>query len=113
MGWERRGEAGVFYYRATRDGEGRVVREYLGRGPRAEAAAAAVARRSAERESDRQAVREMAASLAGLDGLTEAIAEGAGVLLEAHLLARGYRRSNYGPWRKRRGHESITDAGRG
>ena len=40
MGWERRAGGGRYYYRGRRTPDGRVVKQYLGRGERAEAAAA-------------------------------------------------------------------------
>ena len=71
MGWERRGTHGFFYYRVSRDAQGRVVKEYVGRGARADAAAEAVAVREAERVADRRSVAGEVADLAALDRHTE------------------------------------------
>src|SRR5262245_6077301 len=101
MGWERRGQSGAFYfYLSRRDAAGRVVKQYLGRGPKAQEAARALARRAAERHAFGQA----RAHLAAPEAATAALHAAAGALLEAALLAAGYRRLNYGPWRKQRGH---------
>ena len=113
MGWERRGTHGPFYYRVSRDAQGRVVKEYVGRGARADAAAEAVAGREADRAADRRSVAGEVAGLAALDRLTEEMDEGVRLLLDAHLLACGYHRINFGPWRKRRGQEGRTGAGAG
>src|SRR5947209_5687281 len=101
MAWERRGES-LFFYRSRRTPEGKVVKEFLGRGERAAAAAAAVARSQAQRDADRQAVQEEQARLAGPDGLTVELIQVAQLILEASLLSSGYHRLNFGKWRKRR-----------
>jgi hypothetical protein len=101
MGWERRGTSGASYlYLSRRDAAGRVVKQYLGRGPQAQEAARALARRAA----DRHALSQARATLAGPEASMAALHAATGALLEAALLAAGYRRHNYGPWRKRRGH---------
>jgi hypothetical protein len=52
MAWETRGAKGVtYYYRSRRDANGRVVKEYLGRGEKARAAAKADCERRAQKES--------------------------------------------------------------
>src|SRR5262245_23668966 len=117
MGWERRGPAGrAYYYRSRRMSDGRVVKDYCGHGGRAYAAAAEVARRTAARRADRLAVERAVVALATLDRLTEAFSDGVRLLTEALLLANGYRRTNFGPWRKQRGHgrdEAAAGAGAG
>src|SRR5262245_58531616 len=115
MGWERRGSAGrEYYYRSQRTTNGKVVKEYCGQGGRARALAAGVARRIAARGADRLAVERAAAALASLDRVTEAFTDGVQLLTEALLLANGYRRTNFGPWRKRRGYgrdQATAEAG--
>jgi hypothetical protein len=103
MGWERRGKAGrMVYYRVTRSAEGKVVKQYFGRGERAAAAAAVVARSKAQRNADRQAVQEEQALLAGPEGVMVELIQVAHLLMEGTLLASGFHRLNYGKWRKRR-----------
>jgi hypothetical protein len=103
MAWEARGQAGqLYYYRCKRTIDGRVVKEYLGRGPRAQrvAQAAAEARRRAEEE--RQALADEKARLAEGDGVTDEVLDAVQLLTEAVLLSHGYHRQNHGPWRRRR-----------
>jgi len=57
VAWERRGNQ-RYYYRFRRDG-GRVVKQYLGCGAAAEAAAAEDAVRRAERRAQLQAARDL------------------------------------------------------
>jgi hypothetical protein len=101
LAWELRNYR-LCYYRSRRTPEGKVVRDYMGSGPRAVAAAAAVARAKALREADRQALLEEQARLAGADDDTEQLAEVGTVLFEASLLVSGFHRQNYGPWRRKR-----------
>src|SRR5438445_127336 len=111
MGWEHRaGNSGRYYYRVIRTADGKVVKEYCGRGQRANTAAAAVAYAQAQREADRQAVLAESARLAGPDRLTAELVGVGQLLLEATLLASGYHRTNYGRWRKRRGSKERSRA---
>jgi hypothetical protein len=104
MGWEHRpGGSAPYYYHAARTPEGRVLKEYYGRGERAQAAAAAVARSQARRNADRRAVQEERGRLAGPNGLMAELVGVTQLLLDATLLSNGYHRPNYGKWRKRRG----------
>ena len=100
MGWDRGG-----YYSRSRRENGRVKREYLGKG---EVGAIAAhldlldrEARAAERETDRARRAEMEA----LDRPIEALDELADLLTEAALVAAGYHRHKRGEWRKRRGRE--------
>ena len=74
----------------------------LGNGPEAHAAAEAVARSLREREADVRAVSELEAHLREAETLLREAFQSIGDLMDATLLAQGYRRSNYGPWRKKR-----------
>jgi hypothetical protein len=98
MGWDMRG----YYYRVRRVG-GKVVRQYVGRGPLADLVAAADESDRLIRDQDREAAKAVSAELSdledglrGLDELVEAVAR-------ALLLAAGYRRHKRGEWRKHRG----------
>jgi hypothetical protein len=104
MPWEDR-PGGRYYYRAKKT-KGRVVKEYVGAGPKAEAAAAEDAYAREVREAQRQATRrhrsaleqQWAASLEqfiNLDTSCEALMVGT-------LLAWGFHQHDRGAWRKRR-----------
>ena len=113
MAWERRGKS-LFFYWSRRTPGGEAVKEYVGRGERAAAAAAAVTRCKTRREADRQAVREEQARLAGPDALTDELVAMAESMMEATLLAGGFHRPNFGPWRrKRRGETERNRAAAG
>ena len=106
MAWERRGKSGkLVYYRVTRTAERGVVKQYLGAGERAAAAAADVARCKARRQADRQAVHDEQARLAVPDGLMGELVAMAESMMEATLLAGGFHRPNFGPWRRKRSGE--------
>jgi hypothetical protein len=104
MAWERRAETNRrYYYESRRTADGRVVKVYFGCGKQAKAAAAQAVHAKARRDADRRAVLEEQARLAGADADTEQLAEAAVLIFEATLLVAGFRRRNFGPWRKRRG----------
>ncbi len=102
MAWESRNGQGRYYTRSRRV-DGRVVREYVGKGEVARAIAdldahdrdireARAAAQRLERESLECGQRE----LDTLCGLTDAVAHRA-------LQVAGYHRHNRGEWRRRRG----------
>jgi hypothetical protein len=106
MGWETRERGGRYYTRSRKVG-GRVVREYVGAGPLAEAIAALDAAERAERAEAAERLRDARlraapaeAALAGFDQAVEVVARAA-------LLGAGYRRHHRGEWRKRRGIEAT------
>jgi hypothetical protein len=101
MGWETRDGRGRYYTRSRRE-RGRVVREYVGTGPTAEAVAHFDAldreRRAGERADwavERARLDDLTAPVMAIDALGEALARAA-------LLAAGYHRHHRGEWRKRR-----------
>jgi hypothetical protein len=96
MAWER-----GYYYR-VRKVNGRVVREYCGKGPFGELHALLDADRRALREQSRAAWREEQAGLEALDADVQALIEWADLVARAALLAAGYRQHKRGEWRKRR-----------
>ena len=85
MAWER-----GYYYRVRRE-NGRVVREYVGRGRVAELMAKLDA---LDREKEREERR--------LDADLEALIETTDLLARAALVAAGYHQHKRGEWRKRR-----------
>ena len=102
MAWEQRGTAGPYFYRSVRHG-GRVTKVYYGKGVAAGEAAKKVERRRVAREQGRRAILAEMAHADPIRLLTaEADAE-MKLLTEATMLAAGFHRSNYGPWRRRRG----------
>jgi hypothetical protein len=96
MGWEQRGRHRYFY--VVRRLNGRVRKEYMGRGP----AAVAAAEQVAVRKADRAAEQERRESELVLADQVAAIGAEANTLLEAALLAAGFHRPQRKPWRKRR-----------
>ena len=103
MAFERRKSAGLYYYAAARDPEtGKVRKYYLGRGERAEAAAAEVALRRERRSAERRARREAREKYRAAERLTAELAEAAATLMQAALMALNWHRPNYGSWRKKR-----------
>lgn len=100
MAWEWRGNAGPYFYRSVRHGT-RVVREYHGKGIAAELAALRQQRRRLARQAARQAVLDELAQTRPVLTLTGEMDEETKLLAEASMLAAGYRRTNYGRWRKR------------
>ena len=96
MAWETRSRGGRYYTRSRRV-NGRVVREYVGGGIVGRVGAAVDAACRAERADERAALAELDTLVEELDTLAELVAWAA-------LLAAGYHRPNYGPWRRRRGH---------
>lgn len=116
MAFERRGKSGgTYFYLTVRDAAtGNVRKTYLGRGGRATAAADAIARRRDRREADRRAVRVARDASRAAGELTAELDAAATVLMEAALLAAGFQRPNYGPWRRRRhdhGGHQVNPAG--
>jgi hypothetical protein len=101
MSWERRGTRS-YYYTTVRDACGKVVKTYLGRGERAEAAAEEVARRRAREAQERAAVHGLKRLLRGDDQLGERLDLAAEAMAIVALTSNGFHRPNYGPWRRRR-----------
>ena len=97
MAWDARG----FYYRSKREGR-RVVRQYLGTGPTAQAAAevdeAIRTRRLAEREQE----RAVQAAARALEAKVEAVCGLADLVARAALLLAGFRQHQRGVWRRKR-----------
>jgi hypothetical protein len=105
MGWER-----GYYYR-VRKTNGRVVREYVGKG---RIAALAARLDTAEREKRRQqaiALRHEKNDLEALDADLKALAEGCDLLARAALLAAGFHQHKRGEWRRRREQDSNASTG--
>lgn len=104
MAFETRKAGGNTYvYHSRRDpATGKVRKVYLGRGPRADAAAAELEARRKQGAAARLAVERAGVELHPVGVLMAALDEGAVLLMEAALLAANWHRHNYGPWRRRR-----------
>jgi hypothetical protein len=96
MGWER-----GYYYRVSKV-NGRVVRQYVGRGPVAELAARLDAQERGRRRRKALAQRREKSDLDALDADLKALTETADLLACAALLAAGFHQHKRGEWRKRR-----------
>ena len=99
MGWERRGH-GLYYYLKYRHGK-RVVSEYVGGGPAAEALAQLINRRREERQVEREEERRQREQERAIDREIDEIEEWARLLTTAALLVSGYH-MHKGQWRKKR-----------
>ena len=100
MGWEQR--RNQWYYYRTRRIDGRVVRTYFGRGPRAKQAAAEDAKL---RKKERERRRHIAESVAQWAVVTKMLDEYDAYVdfwFRAEMTCRGYH-YHRGQWRKRRG----------
>jgi hypothetical protein len=98
MGWEYRRRGGPYYIR-KRSVNGHEVREYFGRGPAADRAAAEDAARRKARDRERaewKHLETLDAEVAELDQLVT-------LLTDSTLVTNGYYRHHGDPqWRKRR-----------
>ena len=101
MAWEQRGEH-RYYYRSVRRG-GRVVKEYVGTGPLAEAMAQLDEEDRRRRKEEAEEWTEEARCMDELEAPIEELCEAAETLAKAVLVAAGYRQHNGGEWRLRRG----------
>jgi hypothetical protein len=111
MAWERR-RRGVYFYRSKRV-RGRVVKEYYGCDTIDKLAADLAEEARARRAEDAAALRAEQACLEALDRPPAALDRACSLLATAALTAGGYRRYNFGPWRKRRdGARTVGGAGR-
>jgi hypothetical protein len=104
MPWEYRG-AHAYFYRSRRAEGGKIVREYLGRGQAAEAAAREIEQRRARADEDRKAELALRQSFLVDDSLAESLDATASLALTAKLQAEGFHRPNYTVWRRKRRHD--------
>jgi hypothetical protein len=103
MGWDR-----GFYYR-VRKVNGRVVREYVGRGPIAELVAQMDALERQQREAERAAWLAKRAELDALDAGVATLIDLTDLAAAAALRAVGYH-NHKGQWRRKR-HGNADCAG--
>ena len=106
MSWETRGVHGPYYTRSRRVG-GRVVREYVGRGPLADIIAQADEAEREARRLQRKREREQLEQDRELDQSFSTYSAGVDELLRGVLEAAGYYRHKRGEWRRRREQETA------
>jgi hypothetical protein len=97
MAWEKRG-ARLVYYSARREGR-RLVKQYLGAGPLAEAVATLEQASKLEREASREEDRERREAEAELETKGRQL----DVSINELLAGIGLHRPKRGRWRRRRG----------
>ena len=100
MAWERRRNGRLYYYRA-RSVNGRVVKEYIGRGPVAEKAAAEDAVQRAEREAKVEAERRRREEFKAARASLVDLCDQCDVLMKGALIHAGYHQHKR-EWRRRR-----------
>jgi hypothetical protein len=105
MAWITRGRC-RFYVRSVRRGR-RVAHEYFA-GAAAELAAALDADKRHRRKAARAAAAGRAASWRAAVEPLDRLAARTNLLVQAVLLAGGYRQHHQGEWRRRRDHERTT-----
>lgn len=101
MAWETRNGRGRYYTRSRRD-NGRVVREYVGTGPMAEAIALLDAQQRAEYLAERAAWQTERERMEDTEDRIQRFFESVTQLTGAALREAGYHRHHRGEWRKRR-----------
>lgn len=97
MGWDK----GRYYTRSKRV-NGKVVREYIGNGPRGEAAAREDAAKREQRRAQREALFRARAEVASFDAVVHELNALTDQLVQETLTAAGYRQHKRGEWRKQR-----------
>ncbi len=104
MGWDK----GRYYTRSKRV-NGRVEREYWGRGKTGDLAARLHELERQPRLVEQEAKRARKAELDALDAPLNELSELADLLGRAALVVAGYHQHRRGEWRKRRGDRIPTD----
>ena len=94
VAWEERGGY-RYYYRSVRRGA-RVVKEYVGTGPVAEATAQLDEENRRKRDEEAKAWEEERRRMEALEAPIEELCDAAETLARAALLAAGYRQHNRG-----------------
>ena len=95
-----------YFYRSVRVG-GRVTRQYLGSGPEAEEAAAAIERRRADRAAQAELLRQEEETHAAAIAPLEELCDATDGLVRAALTNQGYHQHDRGEWRRRRYAKTI------
>ncbi|TWU18875.1 hypothetical protein [Allorhodopirellula heiligendammensis] len=98
MAWEKRQNGRKYFYLCRRMPDGRVHKQYLGNGLRAEMESLRLESKAFQKQVDSQ-LRDR---IVELDSMAEDYASSTLLLLEAHLYAAGYHDPKRRGWRKRR-----------
>lgn len=96
MAWER-----GYYYR-VRKINGRVVREYIGKGLAGEQAAASDANRRAERQAQAEARKAEETRYDTLDHQVAQFCQGTDLIAQVALTSAGFHQHKRGEWRRKR-----------
>lgn len=99
MVWEKRGNR-QYLYRSFRDKDGRVRRQYLGRGGAADAAAAKVQQQRAADRQAKDALLRLRQMQAGLDAQASELDNAVRRLMAVELLAAGFHLHAGSEWRQ-------------
>ena len=102
MAWETRRRGGRYYTRSRKE-NGRVVREYVGKGEVAQAIAQLEALDRQRQAAESEIQRRERARLEDLEELVAAVDKAADRAFRAAMEAAGYCQHDRGAWRKRRG----------
>jgi hypothetical protein len=97
--WQQRGAKR--YLTQSRKHQGRVIREYLGTGPSAEALYHVQVRERQQRHAAREAWHQTLADHTAVDAQVQRWWEQQGLLLQALLYTEGFYRHDRSSWRKR------------
>lgn len=100
MAWETRRNGRRYYYRSHRTTDGRVIKEYLGRGIHAQRAADTVASAQASQVTDRHLVASERKYVAAAEATLGRLEMASHLMLDACLLVAGYHR-RHRIWRKK------------
>lgn len=103
MGWDK-----GRYYTRSKKANGQVIRQYVGTGPRAKAAARKDIRARKKRQNERAAWNAERARLEALDIPLDELNNLADLLVRAALRAAGFHQHKRGEWRKQRGQQNES-----
>ena len=103
MAWEKRAGGRKYFYLCKRLPDGRVHKQYFGKGPRAEVESMRLEFKVREREQEK--IRR--SKFESLDSLADECMTAFVQLFEAHLFAAGYHNPKSRGWRKRRSGQMI------
>ena len=103
MAWEKRASGHQYFYLCKRLPDGRVHKQYFGKGPRAEVESMRLELKLREREQEK--IRRI--EFESLDSLADECMKAFMQLFEAHLFAAGYHNPKSRGWRKRRSVQMI------
>ena len=104
MAWEERQNGRKYFYLCRRLPDGRVHKQYLGRGLRAEVESMRLEQKARKKQQD----SKLKAALAELESMAEDYASSTRLLFEAQLHAAGYHNPQSRGWRKQRNISMIS-----